>query len=275
MTVSPSTPLSLARPSRQSLAALFTSLSRDSSGSAPRRWTLTRTLRSDNPNDINGELKGTATFTLLRAQATDGAEAGPGPRVKEMVYKEEGEMPAAAVPGRGMQMAGLRWSKRYIWRLSDGGDDNDTGSGRGSAGEDGGISVWFVKVSDKKKSTQTQTQVQEEEEETDFLFHKFEFDSVRLEDASNTTATTSTDDLVSPPEPPLPSSCSSPSSSGTTRKVQTTILTARGNHLCINDLYRTAYAFRVRTDTGEVVSWTSRHVVRGPRKNQDIVNVYT
>ena len=56
---------------------------------------------------------------------------------------------------------------------------------------------------------------------------------------------------------------------------ETVVVTASGNHLCINDMYRTAYAFRIREEDGEVVSWASRHVVRGPKKDQDIVNYYT
>ncbi|TPR11595.1 AAA domain (Cdc48 subfamily) protein [Aspergillus niger] len=58
---------------------------------------------------------------------------------------------------------------------------------------------------------------------------------------------------------------------------ETVVVTARGNHLCINDMYRTAYAFRVLKGDGigEVVSWASRHVVKGPKKDQDIVNYYT
>lgn len=55
---------------------------------------------------------------------------------------------------------------------------------------------------------------------------------------------------------------------------KTTILNARGQHLCINDMYRTAYSFRIRTDTGEVLSWASRTAVKGPKKNQDIINFY-
>ncbi|KAL2004725.1 hypothetical protein VTN00DRAFT_3253 [Thermoascus crustaceus] len=249
-------------PTRQTLSALFTSLSGPSSN--PRRWTLTRTLRSDNPADINGELKGTATFTPLARQnsatTTDGAGTGTGTgESREMVYKEEGEMPA--VPGSGIP-PGLRWSKKYIWRLSDSrtGTSGDGDNGKGS----GGISIWFVKVSNARAKNSSQAQGQDQEE-ADYLFHEFEFES---NSTSEETTTPSDTTFVSPPTPPLPS-LPSPTTPRTT-----TILTARGNHLCINDMYRTAYAFRIRPETGEVVSWASRHVVKGPRKDQDIVNLY-
>ncbi|PKX89804.1 uncharacterized protein P174DRAFT_464204 [Aspergillus novofumigatus IBT 16806] len=189
------------------LNGIFASLSQPS-----RRWSLLRTLQSDNPRDINGELRGTASFHPLR----HGSAASDR---RDVVYREEGELPNTFGPG-------LRWTKKYIWRQ----------------GENGGISVWFVKV----KPTSKQPEVQEEEDEADYLFHNFDFegqDGVETADAKEST-------FVSPPVPPL------------------------GNHLCINDMYRTAYAFRVRPESGEVVSWSSRHVVKGPKKNQDIVNLY-
>ncbi|KAL1998731.1 hypothetical protein VTN02DRAFT_5654 [Thermoascus thermophilus] len=257
-------------PTRQNLSALFTSL-------AGSRWTLTRTLRSANPADIHGKLTGTATFTPLvrqdSATSPDGSEAGTGTATatgtgdgREMVYKEEGEMPA--VPGSGIP-PGLRWSKRYLWRLSSNSTSSSSSSSSSSTststtgdedGGGGGISVWFVKVANDTRSKNS-SQVQEEEAEADYLFHRFEFDfdsDLKPESDSDPT-------FVSPPPPPLPSP---------TANTTTTILTAHGTHLCINDLYRTAYAFRVRPDTGEVVSWASRHVVKGPRKDQEIVNVY-
>ncbi|KAL1852221.1 hypothetical protein Plec18167_006035 [Paecilomyces lecythidis] len=235
-------------PSPQLLSALFTSLARPS-----RPWRLTRTLRSDNPAEINGQLTGTATFTFLKRGSDPNANtSGPA---RDMLYREEGEMPSTVIRG----MAGLRWTKKYIWRLR----------------EDGaGISVWFVKVGGVK-SAQSQ---EEPEDEADYLFHEFEFSDSSASGASGASgscALASTKEgqdkdtasiLVTPPTPPLPSSS----------EISTTeVLTARGNHLCINDMYRTAYSFRIRPETGEVLSWASRHVVKGPKKDQDIVNLYT
>ncbi|KAN0068563.1 hypothetical protein V8E54_013287, partial [Elaphomyces granulatus] len=198
-------------------ATLFNSLSQHS-----RRWTLTRKLRSDNPADINGELKGIATFTPLP----------PRPQTKEMLYREEGEMPSMMkVPG----MAGLKWTKKYIWRL------NEEGSG-----EEG-------------NSNSNADPPENEEDEADYLFHEFDFDF----DFSK--------DPRASPTPPLGSLLQQQQPAVAEK---TTILNARGHHLCINDVYQTAYSFRVRSDTGEVLSWASRHVVKGPKKNQDIVNFY-
>ncbi|KAJ9202244.1 hypothetical protein DTO164E3_3173 [Paecilomyces variotii] len=231
-------------PSPQLLSALFTSLSRPS-----RPWRLTRTLRSDNPAEINGTLTGTATFSFLK----NGSDSA-----RDMLYREEGGMPSTLIRG----MAGLRWTKKYIWRLRE---------------DEAGISVWFVKVGGVGSQTRTRTQNQESDDEADYLFHEFEF----LDSSSGTSEmcvpasgkqdqdkdTSSGSILVTPPIPPPPN----PGSGSTT----TTVLTARGNHLCVNDMYRTAYSFRIRPDTGEVLSWASRHVVKGPKKDQDIVNLYT
>lgn len=170
--------------------------------------------------DIQGELLGTATFKPLGQ--------GTGTH-RDMVYGEEGEMPKTV----GMGMAGLRWSKKYIWRLSEGGK----------------MSVWFVKVGGSKVS---------DEEEADYLFHEFDF---KNEGAGKSDAAAGEDVFVTAPVPPAVAG-------------DTAVLTARGNHLCINDMYRTAYAFRIRPESGEVLSWSSRHVVKGPKKDQDIVNVY-
>jgi hypothetical protein len=123
---------------------------------------------------------------------------------------------------------GLRFTKKYIWRMA----------------ENGRISVWFAKVG--------------HEDVPDYLFHEFVFKGTEGEGAEGEGET-----FVDAPEPPAAG----------TGEDNTTVLVARGNHLCINDMYRTAYAFRVR-GSGEVVSWASRHVVKGPKKNQDIVNLY-
>ena len=138
-------------------------------------------------------------------------------------------------------MPGLRWSKKYIWRLS----------------KDGTISVWFVKVDRGGNSDGAKNSP---DEEPDYLFHEFDFDGFQLASEGNPAKG---DIVVSPPQPPQ-----------TSFSASTTVLMARGNHLCINDMYRTAYAFRIHSETGEVLSWSSRHVVKGPKKNQDIVNLY-
>ncbi|KAF7178470.1 hypothetical protein CNMCM7691_007166 [Aspergillus felis] len=207
------------------LNGIFTSLSQPS-----RRWSLLRTLQSDNPLDIKGELRGTASFHPLRR----GSAASDR---RDVVYREEGELPNTFGPG-------LRWTKKYIWRQ----------------GENGGISVWFVKV----QPTAKQTEAQEEEDEADYLFHNFDFEGQGQGQDDAETVDTKESTFVTPPVPPLVSGS----------EEDTAVIMARGNHLCINDMYRTAYAFRVRPESGEVVSWSSRHVVKGPKKNQDIVNLY-
>lgn len=204
-------------PSRSLTTSLFRSL-------ANSRWSLTRSLQSDNPLDLNGELRGTATFTAVINPSTSSSD-------REWLYSEEGEIPGTV--GLGAAQAGLRWNKRYIWR----------------ANEENQISVWFVKVAPGP-------------EEADYLFHNFDF--------SNNVAPAPSESeeskvkFISPPTPPTIGSSS----------IETAVVAARGNHLCVNDMYRTAYAFRVRPDTGEVLSWASRHVVRGPKKNQEILNRY-
>lgn len=195
------------------IPALFASLH-------SRPWSLTRTLHSDNPMDIKGELHGTATFTPVRqTKDTQDEQTTEEKQDEDVVYREEGEMPTAV-----MGMAGLRWTKRYIWRLAD------------------GMSVWFAKA---------------DSDEVDYLFHEFDFDAL------GHTAATPDAGVITAPTPPVVASVRDSS-----------ILVARGNHLCINDMYRTAYAFRVLAETGEVLSWSSRHVVKGPKKDQNIVNIY-
>lgn len=208
-------------PSRQLLSSLVTSLSNT-------RWTLIRTLRSDNPLDLNGELRGTATFTAQPTATSD----------RDWLYCEEGEIPSNV--GIGAMQPGLRWTKKYIWRL---GSD----SGR--------VSVWFVKIAPGP-------------EEADYLFHDFDFDvdAHPLAEDSKSAAQKDPGEFVAPPVPPTVLATDSGN--------ETTVLNARGNHLCINDMYRTAYAFRIEPETGEVLSWASRHVVRGPKKGQEIVNRY-
>jgi Family of unknown function (DUF6314) len=193
-----------------------------------------------------------------------------------MKLTEEGEMPSLIkVPGMA-GMAGLKWTKKYIWRLN----------GEGSGEEDNGhtdplaISVWFVKVSARMKMDQ-----ELQEDEADYLFHEFDFEFYKDPRSSSKTSTDvdensqlgkdqdngtapETEISIAPPIPPLV-----PFLQPTVAE-KTTILNARGQHLCINDMYRTAYSFRIRTDTGEVLSWASRTAVKGPKKNQDIINFY-
>lgn len=211
---------------RTQVTALFASLH-------ARPWSLTRTLHSDNPMDIKGEIHGTATFTPCKQPNTDPSSQAtpetPETAGQTMVYREEGEMPASV-----MGMAGLRWTKRYIWRLA----DSDT------------MSVWFAKA---------------DRDEEDYLFHQFDFvaPTAAATATSPISTTTTTAETVTAPTPPVVANVRDSS-----------ILVARGDHLCINDMYRTAYAFRVLAETGEVLSWSSRHVVKGPKKDQDIVNIY-
>ncbi|KAL4866101.1 hypothetical protein BDV12DRAFT_173516 [Aspergillus spectabilis] len=230
---------------RAVLQTLFTSLTRTpkSTTTTPppqTRWTLLRTLKSENPNDIQGDLHGTAIFTpLRRPTTTNPSDTDTG--YKELLYSEEGSLPQSFGPG-------LRWTKKYIWRLS----------------PEGKISIWFVKLDSRNN---------EGEEEADYLFHEFDFGSSITGHTSEENSSSGGEEFVSPPVPPetgIGSLCETGTGTGTG-----TVVAARGNHLCINDMYRTAYAFRVEEGSGEVLGWASRHVVRGPKKGQDIVNLYS
>lgn len=194
---------------------------------AQSRWSLTRTLRSSNPDDFNGQLHGSASFTSLGRVDSNSDSASPAnPAVRDWLYSEEGEMPVGF--SKIVAQPGMRWRKKYIWRLH---ADVER------------ISVWFVKVAPGP-------------EEADYLFHNFEFIDPAVQESDP--------NLVAPPTPPTVSAGDE----------DVEVVEARGSHLCINDMYRTAYAFRIRSDTGEVLSWASRHVVHGPKKDQDIVNEY-
>ncbi|PYH36871.1 uncharacterized protein BO87DRAFT_423847 [Aspergillus neoniger CBS 115656] len=230
------------------LNTLFTSL-------PTKNWTLLRVLKSANPHDINGNLHGTASFTSL----PDTTQDPPSPQ-RQLLYTETGTLP----PHIGHN---LQWKKSYIWRLK---PSPSTATFTPTVKDD--LSVWFVKVGDEKVA--------------DYLFHGMEFLD---NDESGSGGDVDKDkdeegeEFVSAPVPPP---ATIPGGEG--RGKQTVVVTARGNHLCINDMYRTAYAFRVvKTEDdsdggdgdgdgiGEVVSWASRHVVKGPKKDQDIVNYYT
>lgn len=245
------------------LSALFTSLSSPStslsttSNNLPtRQWHLHRILRSDNPADINGELNGIATFhPLHHTPSSEDATA-----YRQMVYKEEGEMPSSV-----MGMAGLRWTKKYIWRLNGAASTDQEQQDEENNPEMGGISVWFVKIKSSKEKAESGDQ-----DEPDYLFHEFDF-NYRLQKQQETTETA---DTTKPKfEPPTPPPLILPDLRD--KYSETAVIQATGDHLCIKDMYYTAYSFRVVPETGEVLSWASRHVVKGPKKNQDILNLYS
>jgi hypothetical protein len=290
-----------------------------------------------------------ATFHLLPSSAphllhgsseSSTSMTGLSSGIRELLYKEEGELPIPTGFGNtantnniriNPSLAGMKFSKKYIWRFSSGDipvnvqDDeadgetamerdsdnsnrNDDGNdptscsilkeNNGNAGscpsqdalagsESGaGISMWFVKTSPSSTSSsepksKTTTWAQERVEEADYLFHKFEFhikqqattnhtdflpaSSGLLRNASKSITNDGERDdaVILPPTPPRVDT-----------SVSTTVLTANGNHLCVADMYRTAYSFRICDESGEVLSWASRHVVNGPKKNQEILNWY-
>ncbi|KAF3483743.1 uncharacterized protein GIQ15_03067 [Arthroderma uncinatum] len=210
--------------SRRSIAStVFKALATDS-----RPWHLTRKLRSDNHLDMQGELKGIATFKPAHYGTSDDAS--------DLVYEERGEMPDPS----GRNMAVMSWSRKYLWRLSD-----------------SNLSVWFVKVNTKAEK---ETQNGQTEDLPDYLFHQLRFTSEGEGEALSEDSS-AISDLVPPP-----------AASGE----ETTVLFASGSHLCINDNYETTYAFRITEHgTNRVHSWTSSHLVQGPKKNQRIVNLYT
>lgn len=263
------------------LPSLFTSLS-STSAALPREWHLRRILRSDNPTEINGELKGIATFQPLQppTEIVDEKQSHTAYAPRQMVYKEEGEMPSSV---RGM--AGLRWTKKYIWRLNNtdqspemNGNDvtsdqsNPTSTATERNEETGGISVWFVKIKSGRESNQGGL---ESQDEPDYLFHEFDFGKEGQENQQehkddDKNGTKSEIVSVEPPMPPLLNSSTLAKQNSETQVVQ-----ARGNHLCVKDMYYTAYSFRIVPETGEVLSWASRHIVKGPKKNQDIINLYS
>jgi hypothetical protein len=242
---------SLSSPST-SLSQTQTPLSIASNNLPTRQWHLHRILRSDNPADINGELNGIATFHPLQHTPSEDATA-----YRQMVYKEEGEMPSSV-----MGMAGLRWTKKYIWRLNGANAAAPTEQEENS--EMGGISVWFVKIKSSKEKAEGGDQ-----DEPDYLFHEFDFNyqQRQQQEPENTDATKPKFEPPTPPPLILPTLKD--------KYPETTVIQATGDHLCVKDMYYTAYSFRVVPETGEVLSWASRHVVKGPKKNQDILNLYS
>ncbi|OKL61723.1 hypothetical protein UA08_02445 [Talaromyces atroroseus] len=276
---SPSPPIS-----PRLLSYLFTSLSSHSPihtpdiapllpNSPPRKWYLRRILRSDNPTEINGELTGIATFhPLINNHNNSNIDNDRKHKHREMVYREEGEMPST-VPG----MAGLKWTKKYIWRLNNSSNDalntsedaKETDENLELSAGAGGISIWFVKI---KSGRERNKEDQETQEEADYLFHKFDFGQQQGNNDTVTVTDEKTGTLsLQPPTPPLLAS----SSTLAQAYPETEVIHARGDHLCVKDMYYTAYSFRIVPETGEVLSWASRHVVKGPKKNQDIVNLYS
>ncbi|KLJ07979.1 hypothetical protein EMPG_16548 [Blastomyces silverae] len=228
-----------------------------SSLSDPRPWILSRTLRSDNPADLNGELKGTASFLLNYENITDAGISG-------LLYTEEGEMPGAA----GNNTAGLRWTRKYIWRLSPSPlltKEKEAASAprEQPAKGDSYLSIWFVKLqkpaSDVKHGECAPGA--EDRNEPDYIFHELDIQF----DGDEVLSTKQPGSMVPYPISPPPA-----------EESNTRVVIARGQHLCINDDYQTVYAFRMGNGpSGRVLSWSSRHVVRGPKKNQDIVNLYS
>lgn len=173
-----------------------------------------------------------------------------------MVYKEEGEMPSSV-----MGMAGLRWTKKYIWRLN--GANAAAPTEQEENPKMGGISVWFVKIKSSKEKAEGGDQ-----DEPDYLFHEFDFNyRQRRQEPENTDTTKPKFEPPTPPPLILPALRD--------KYPETTVIQATGDHLCVKDMYYTAYSFRVVPETGEVLSWASRHVVKGPKKNQDILNLYS
>lgn len=165
-----------------------------------------------------------------------------------------------------MGMAGLRWTKKYIWRLN--GAENAVASTTDEQAENpemGGISVWFVKIKSSKERAESGDQ-----DEPDYLFHEFDFNYRQKQSQDSVETTDTTKPNFEPPTPPpliLPELRD--------KYPETTVIQATGDHLCVKDMYYTAYSFRVAPETGEVLSWASRHVVKGPKKNQDILNLYS
>ncbi|DAA77166.1 TPA_exp: Uncharacterized protein A8136_6932 [Trichophyton benhamiae CBS 112371] len=209
--------------SRCLASSIFKALATDS-----RPWKLTRRLKSDNQLDMQGELEGTATFRPAR-------NGGSG-LSNDLVYEEQGEMRDPS----GRNSTGMKWSRKYMWRLSD-----------------SGLSVWFVKVN--MESSKESAQDCQTEELPDYIFHQLQF----MDDDEGEKGHLEATDLV-PPR-------ATASDGG-----ETAVLFARGSHLCINDSYETTYAFRVSNGCLSCIhSWSSSHVVEGPKKSQRIVNMYT
>ena len=147
------------------------------------------------------------------------------------------------MPSSVMGMAGLRWTKKYIWRLNGAAstdqkqqeqqDDNNP--------EMGGISVWFVKIKSSKEKAETG-----DEDEPDYLFHEFDF-NYRQKQQDSTEPADATKPHFEPPTPPpliLPDLRE--------KYPETSVIQATGDHLCVKDMYYTAYSFRVVPETGDV-----------------------
>jgi hypothetical protein len=124
-----------------------------------------------------------------------------------------------------------------------------------------------------------------EEDEADYLFHEFDFDfskdpraspssgiqqqlkthtdivdentKHRTKDQDNRTTPETEPISIAPPTPPLGSLLQLQQQQPAVAD-KTTILNARGHHLCINDVYQTAYSFRVRSDT---MNMSKKHIL--------------
>lgn len=214
---------------------IFSSLSRNH-----RPWYLSRILQSGNRFDMQGELKGTATFK----ENDDG----------DLVYEEMGNIGSTAG-----NMAGLTWSRKYVWRLSTLEDKNIFSSP--DTNNDMGLSIWFAKLPQKSLGL-FGSEADESDTKADYVFHRLKF----LKDPMATEDTGLDNSNASKLQPLIPPHVAdSP----------TRVVVAHGRHLCVNDTYETTYAFRVSDDDLlHVISWASRHVIHGPKKDQDIINMY-
>ncbi|KAK2749616.1 hypothetical protein FQN57_005838 [Myotisia sp. PD_48] len=161
----------------------------------------------------------------------------------DLVYEEMGDMSGVA-----KNMTGMKWSRKYIWKMGS----------KPECQHASDLSVWFAKVS-QTNSKEPGPGGYNDTPEADYLFHKLEFLSEPVMIENNTENGVAQGLLVPPPVP----------------DISTKVFLARGSHLCVNDMYATTYAFRVSDDDElDVKSWSTRHVVNGPKKSQHIVNMY-
>ncbi|EFR03538.1 hypothetical protein MGYG_06534 [Nannizzia gypsea CBS 118893] len=211
-------------PSRCVASSILKALATDA-----RPWNLTRRLQSANNLDMQGELSGTAIF---KPACNERSSSQP-----DLVYEEQGEMPDPS----GLNSTGMKWSRKYMWRLSD-----------------SGLSVWFVKVN--MKPSKESTQDNPTGDLPDYLFHQLHFTGEGEGEGEQGGFDGS--GLVPP--------------AASADVGETAVLFAHGSHLCVEDNYVTTYAFRVSKHCISYIhSWASSHVVEGPKKSQRILNLYT
>lgn len=102
------------------------------------KWKLDRTLKSTNTSEPSGKCYGIASFTPRPVTKISDHKASD-----EMLYEESGDFEISVPPNAAYASPRLTFSRKYIWRLSD--------------GEEPTISVWFTKPGT---------------EELDYLFHE-------------------------------------------------------------------------------------------------------